>query len=272
MGIPDQLLDRDAFRASVFARDGNKCVICGHAAKDAHHIMERRLFPDGGYYLGNGASLCEQHHIEAEQTTLTCEDIRIAAKIERVVLPPHLYDDERYDKWGNVFLPNGVQRIKGELFDDESVQKVLPDYVKATFTKYVKYPRTWHLPWSPGRLVKDERVLSSADQFKGRRVVVTVKMDGENTTMYNDFIHARSITSQSDVTRHWAKNLQARVGWQIPEGWRVCGENLFESKSIFYSDLSTYFLMFSLWNEKMCACHGMKQKNGQVSWNLKLSR
>lgn len=50
-----KLLTRDEFREGVFERDGHKCVVCGDDARDAHHIMERRLFADGGYYMENGA-------------------------------------------------------------------------------------------------------------------------------------------------------------------------------------------------------------------------
>jgi hypothetical protein len=52
------LLTRDNFRNSVFERDKHLCVICKEPAVDAHHILERRLFPDEGYYIDNGASLC----------------------------------------------------------------------------------------------------------------------------------------------------------------------------------------------------------------------
>jgi 5-methylcytosine-specific restriction endonuclease McrA len=45
------LLTRDEFRVGVFARDGKTCVACGKPGQDAHHIIERRLWPDGGYYL-----------------------------------------------------------------------------------------------------------------------------------------------------------------------------------------------------------------------------
>ncbi len=90
------IISRDEFREGTFKRDGFKCVICGSHAKDAHHIIERRLFADGGYYLGNGASLCEQHHIEAEQTTLTCDEIRLKAGIENVIIPEHFYADYNY--------------------------------------------------------------------------------------------------------------------------------------------------------------------------------
>ena len=81
--------------------------------------------------------------------------------------------------------------MRGELFGDESVQKIL-DSVLCEFTTRVKYPRTWHLPWSPGATA-DDRVLDSVSHFYGREIVVTTKMDGECTTMYSDFLHARSI-------------------------------------------------------------------------------
>ena len=51
------LLTRDAFRNAVFERDGHLCVICKEPAIDVHHIIERRLFSDGGYYIDNGVSL-----------------------------------------------------------------------------------------------------------------------------------------------------------------------------------------------------------------------
>ena len=47
--MPPRLLTRDEFRAAVLRRDGGRCLLCGGQADDAHHILERRLFPDGGY-------------------------------------------------------------------------------------------------------------------------------------------------------------------------------------------------------------------------------
>lgn len=105
-------LTRDEFREGTYKRDGYKCVICGEPAiydekgnvtnLDAHHIIERRLFkPHGhGYFLDNGATLCEKHHIEAETTILDCEDIREACGISKVIIPEHFYSDINYDKWG----------------------------------------------------------------------------------------------------------------------------------------------------------------------------
>lgn len=249
MKPPAQLLTRDEFREGVFARDGWKCVICKAPAKDAHHILERRLFPDGGYYLDNGASLCERHHIEAEQTTLTCEQVREAAGITRIILPPHLYQDQPYDKWGNPILPNGL-RLRGELFQDQSVQKILEQGgALASFTNRVKYPRTYHLPWSPG-ITDDDRIMDNTDRFTGEEVVVCVKLDGENTTMYRDYIHARSLEHNPHPSRNWVKALHGRIAYDIPEGWRLSVENLYARHSIHYKNLEDYAVLFAVWDEQ----------------------
>jgi hypothetical protein len=244
----DLLLTRDQFREAVFTRDGNRCVICRKEAQDAHHILERRLFPDGGYYLSNGASVCAEHHIQAEQTTLSCDDLRRACGIESVCLPPHLYSDIQYDKWGNPILETG-RRLKGELFEDASVQKILAQgHVLSLFDDHVKYPRTWHLPWSPG-VTKDDRVQHDLSGFVNVPLVITEKMDGENTTLYRDYIHARSLEYNSHPSRNWVKKLHNEKGFDIPRGWRVCGENLYAKHSIKYTDLASYFQVFSVWNE-----------------------
>ncbi len=181
-------MTRAEFREAVFARDNHSCVICRAAGQDAHHILERRLFSApaelGGYFLSNGATLCTVHHLQAEETTLSCEEVRLAAGITRTILPSYLYDDVRYDKWGNQIEPNGT-RLRGELFYDESVQKILAQ--------------------------------------GGARV----------------------------------KALHAQIRHDFPAGWRLCGENLYAKHSIFYNTLPSYFLLFSIWNER----------NECLSWN-----
>jgi hypothetical protein len=249
MTPPFTLLGRVQFKDQVFARDGGKCLVCKAPAQDAHHILERRLWTDGGYYLANGAAVCGEHHMEAEQTLLSCDTLRELAKIAKYPLPAHLYRDQSYDKWGNPILPNG-QRLRGELFGDESVQKVLAP-VLHLFTDRVKYPRTYHLPWSPG-VKKDDRKLDYSDlvHLASGEIVITVKMDGENTTMGTSYMHARSVDYDPHPSRSWAKALHSRIAFDIPPGWRVCGENLFAKHSIEYKHLEDYFLVFSVWNDK----------------------
>jgi hypothetical protein len=245
------LMTRDEFRTAVFVRDAYRCVMCNDMGQDAHHIIERRLFPDGGYYLDNGATLCGRCHLKAESTEISCSDIRYRAGIEDVILPPHLYPSEVYDKWGNPCLPNGT-RLKGELFEDTSVQKVLIP-VLHLFTDRVKYPRTWHLPWSAS-VNPDDRVLSqdTINTWQGTEVVITEKMDGECTTMYHDGIHARSIDYEGHKSRDYVKAMHARIAHDIPVGWRVCGENLWAKHSIAYDKLPSYFMVFSVWDGLTC--------------------
>ncbi|MFJ8072503.1 RNA ligase family protein [Streptomyces sp. NPDC096176] len=110
------------------------------------------------------------------------------------------------------------------------------------------YPRTRHLPWSPGATADDVRVTDLVG-LRGREVVVTEKLDGENTTLYRDGLHARSLDSAHHPSRTWVKALQGRIGHHIPESWRVCGENMFARHSIRYDGLDSYFYGFSVWDE-----------------------
>lgn len=241
------LLARNEFREAVFSRDKHKCVVCGAPAVDAHHIFERRLYPNGGYYLNNGASVCAVHHMECEETNISVRDIVDYAHIRynQLPLPPGFQYDENYDKWGNVILPDGARTI-GPLFWDESVQKVLAKHLHK-FIKRVKYPRTPHLDWSPGRS-QTEETQWDPNCFANRIVVITEKMDGECTTIYQDYLHARSLDSGPHQSRSWVANWAKSWQYQLPLGWRVCGENLYAKHSILYKDLPSYFLGFSIWN------------------------
>lgn len=113
---------------------------------------------------------------------------------------------------------------------------------------YAKYPSTPFLPWA--KPDTDGRIIKSLDSFEGCRVVVTEKMDGENTSMYRDHIHARSIDSSPHVSRNYVKSMWGSVKHMIPHGWRMCGENMYAKHSIYYDSLKSYFLSFSLWNEQ----------------------
>lgn len=252
------LLTRETFREAVFARDNHRCVFCGISAEDtpegkldAHHLIERRLWSDGGYYLDNGATVCELHHLLCEKTFYSVEDVREAAGIKKVIVPDQFYPEQLIDKWGNYILEDG-RRTKGELFNDPSVQKVLfAGGALDLFTPYVKYGRTFHLPHSPG-IHSDDKALTDYSNFEGADVVITLKMDGENTTCYSDgHIHARSIDSRGGEDRAWVKKfLSENVCYNLPDGWRLCGENVWAEHSIKYNNLDSFFLGFSIWNER----------------------
>lgn len=214
----------------------------------------------GGYFLDNGATLCDDGslsscHLRAEATLISCEDLRRAAGIASVVLPDHLYADQRYTKWGDPLLDDG-RRMRGELVGDQSVRKVLDlGGALPLYTKYVRHPRTYHLPFSPKVLigdVDDDRVMPSTAAFQGRRVVVTVKMDGSQTTAYRDYLHGRTVDFKSNATWHWLQNLHRKFAYEIPEGYRVNLENLWggATQDIRYRHLPLYAMAFMMWDDR----------------------
>lgn len=120
----DQLLERERFKDVVFARASGSCVFCTRAAADAHHILERKLFVNGGYFSANGAAVCERHHWQCETTELSVEEVRRAAKITTIILPPGFDSTKRYDKWGNEMRQDGML-VAGPLVDDVGMRRAL---------------------------------------------------------------------------------------------------------------------------------------------------
>ena len=115
--------------------------------------------------------------------------------------------------------------------------------------KLYKYPRTPHLPWSETKSDRDDKVLSSLDHFVGLEVVVTEKLDGENTSMYPAHYHARSMESKNHPSRTLLKQHHASLRHNIPEGWRLCGENVYARHSIYYDRLTAYFFVIGIYNQ-----------------------
>ena len=111
-----------------------------------------------------------------------------------------------------------------------------------------KYKTTLHLPFSQG-VSRDDKILKSVSHFVGKRVVVTEKMDGENTSMYSDYIHARSVDGNHHPSRDWVKGYWGTVKDDIPFGWRICAENMYARHSIYYPNLKSYLYGLSVWDE-----------------------
>lgn len=110
----------------------------------------------------------------------------------------------------------------------------------------MKYPRTPHLPWSPGATSDD---VWFDGGFVGKHVVMTEKLDGECTGMNRERCHARSLDSNDHPSRHWVKKLHASICFDIPEGWKIFGENLFAFHSVLYTELPSYFFVFGIYDE-----------------------
>ena len=114
-----------------------------------------------------------------------------------------------------------------------------------------KYPRTNHLPFSEGLTDGDKRMISD-ECFQNKHIVITEKMDGENTTIYNDGCHARSIDSTHRDYHSWLLSYIQNFMYQIPDNCRICGEYLYAKHSIPYKDLISYFEVFSVWEGDIC--------------------
>jgi hypothetical protein len=114
-----------------------------------------------------------------------------------------------------------------------------------------KYPKTYHFEFSKG-LQNDDRKLTTIENFQGKQCITTLKMDGENTTMTKDFIHARSLDSLDHPSRHWTKGLWGTIKHNIPENMYICGENVYAKHSIFYENLKSYFFVFNIWIDDLC--------------------
>ena len=115
----------------------------------------------------------------------------------------------------------------------------------------VKYPRTPHLPGSPGASA-DDLNLADLTALGAGDVVLTEKMDGENTTIGPGFVHARSLDSAAHPSRTWIRALAGQLWHELPDGMRICGENLYARHSIGYQQLRSYFLVFNIWQHDIC--------------------
>ena len=116
--------------------------------------------------------------------------------------------------------------------------------------KYEKHPRISHVPWS--KFSDKDDLFGDVNALKNVEVVVLEKRDGENTTLYRDYHHARSINSGYHLSRSKIAQLHGNISHQIPENIRICGENLSAKHTIQYHALRSIFEVFSMWQDDIC--------------------
>lgn len=222
-----RLLSREDFKEAVFNRDGNKCVICKNSAIDAHHIMDRKLFDDGGYYINNGASLCSEHHLEAERGDITVEEIRHASEIKEIVLPEGFDPKLIYDKWGQEVDVGIISR---------------------------KYGRTYHFNFSPGT-TSDDRISHNYWEHisKLKRFILTEKLDGENNCLSEHGVFARSHASTTES--RWTQDIRQRwqsMKYDLKGGIKIFLENLYAIHSIEYKNINQHYYVFAVRENGRC--------------------
>lgn len=113
---------------------------------------------------------------------------------------------------------------------------------------YYKYPKTLHIPQSE-KISNDDKIIKSLDIFKNKMINISYKFDGENITLYNDYIHSRSIDFTNYEYRSWIKKFHGDIKFNIPTGYRICGEYLYIKHNIYYNNLKSYFYGFSVYDE-----------------------
>ena len=108
-----------------------------------------------------------------------------------------------------------------------------------------KYSRTYHFPFSEGA-TNDDRIQDDWQKILQHEIVVTEKLDGENTCVKDIGVFARSHAAPTQSA--WSKNMQPiweRLKNEMGD-LEIFGENLYGIHSIEYEKLSDYFFVFAI--------------------------
>jgi len=220
-------MTRADFRQTCVERDGGKCLVpaCDETVTtdpdgpgSTHHIIERKLWSNGGYIPDNGASVCNEHHRLAEDN----------------IIPP-----QAFWRWAEIDdppLPEGEVQALGT--DVDKWGKPLPSPKWQEYRKYIKYPSTRHLPWSHEQVSNDSSH-KGIGFLLGYPLVATTKMDGSNCMLVADAdqpIRARNgrhaDKDHFDLAKqwYWQKDLYNKLS----DHYQVFGEWLYAKHSIHY--------------------------------------
>ena len=189
-------------------------------AVDAHHIIERKKWNDEGYYLDNGASLCEEHHKMAENDIILPHTLRNYCGIKNIILPSNFNSNNDYTKWG-IVLPRKTN-------------------------KNIKFPSMLYLPFSPS-IAGEVGVIKNLLKYP---CIITIKMDGSNVKLTNKYVAARNGQQANHKSFDYLKAFHKIICYKIPEHLIVFGEWLYAKHSIRYTKLKNYLQLFAIFDIK----------------------
>jgi hypothetical protein len=235
---------RKEFRETVFERDDYTCNVpwCDRDAVDAHHIIERELWPSGGYIPDNGASVCNDHHRMAERNEIPPQAFWRWAGIEEPPIPFPNGLDEHPEK-ASIHVEDTTELIA---IDKWGEQFETPPH--GQIREYPKYPSSRHLLplyWQSERGTAQERTgrddtgLDSVESFLDIPLVATIKMDGSNAMLVADETEPVRARNGRDANHesfdhlkqeYWNRNVYEN----LPEHLQVFGENMYACHSIHY--------------------------------------
>ena len=110
-----------------------------------------------------------------------------------------------------------------------------------------KYPRTYHLYFSPGT-TSDDRIADSVETLLKKEIVITEKLDGSNTAMIDQGVFGRShaVFTRNPWDREVRQLHKLSVEDELGDGVFLFGENMEGIHSIEYSNLESYFYIFGI--------------------------
>ncbi len=109
-----------------------------------------------------------------------------------------------------------------------------------------KYPRTFHLPWSPGGTSDDKR-MHDVSELIGTPLIITEKCDGSNLTYTRRHVFSRSHSGPpGHPSFDLAKATHARIGHLLSENLSVFCEYCYALHSIAYEALPDFSLVFGV--------------------------
>jgi hypothetical protein len=225
---------RSRFREACVERDGGECVVpwCKEAVTpdpsgpgEQHHVLERKLWKDGGYIPENGASVCNTHHRYAETNHIPPQAFWRWIGVDEPVVPEPC-DSLHVNKWG-------------EPLDTPPWKE---------HRERIKYPSTRHLLpcyWQSEHGTADERTgrddtgMTSTASFVGAPYVMTVKLDGANSMMVKDLDEPVRARNGKDA-EHESFDMLKQLYWDkdvysaLDDNIQVFGEWMYAKHSIHY--------------------------------------
>lgn len=114
----------------------------------------------------------------------------------------------------------------------------------------MKYPRTFHLNFSPGGTDDDKRLKNNLS-FINQNIVITSKIDGSNVCLTSKECFARTHSGPpSHPSFDLFKQMHADMKVNIPDEFEIFGEFALAKHSIHYSSLPSYLFIFGILNTK----------------------
>lgn len=221
-----ELLSRDEFRERGLERDDGECVVpwCDSKADEVHHIIERSLWSDGGYYLNNGASVCNPHHQYAEDNYIPPQAFWRWIGVTDTPYPSDV--PVPCDKWGEAFETPPHENLR-EFHKYPSTRHLLPLYWESDRSK------------AEARTGRDDTGITTVEPFVETPLVITIKMDGGNALMVKDTdepVRPRNAKKPNHKSFdrfkkiYWDNNVYEK----LPDHIQVFGEWLLAKHSIHY--------------------------------------